>query len=266
MNSSFFKILIACFLMSACTSSPEATDDTTAKTSKKNAGKKKGAKPTKKPAKKSGEDADPNAAEEPGGEEVFALDEDGGNLLDEEKKELTKPRGSDTPDLLSAVKKLGPGKSLPLPEKVNLFAVTNFLDQYKTAYKQYSPLIKEYKLYFNLYARSVPASDQEEDSARFRIKEDFARAHWAYVKGLHELLEFLTQRTNNVLLQDIEENFVLRMKVLTFLAKELHASSTRSDYLDFTRRVYMSLSIRHFGRELEEVKPSEKKGDPKSLD
>lgn len=148
-------------------------------------------------------------------------------------------------------------KSSPFPEKPSYYVVKNFMTKYKTAYAQYEPLVKEYQAYFKTLNISRDLPENESAALRQRVIENPLKAHWTYLQGVVELMEYLQEGSGKVLQSDKEANFVARMKVLTFLSTQLSQISKDKKYSTFTRSVYIALSENHFGRIL--FIPGEKK-------
>lgn len=161
--------------------------------------------------------------------------------------------------------------ALPLPDSRTLFGLRRFLQDYGDAYRAYAPLQREYKALFQALAFLDEPDAKDLTQVRTRLREDVARAHWAFLSGVYETLDFLGNRSRDMLQIDKEKNFVRRMRVLAFLAEELDASAgTRDKYTGFVRALYMETSERHFGRkvkargqseEIEELDSSETLGD-----
>lgn len=150
--------------------------------------------------------------------------------------------------------------SLPLPNTRTFFGLRRFLEEYADAYRPYAPLQNEYRALFQALAFLEDPTDAELTPARTRVRENVERAHWAFVAGVHETLDFFANRSRDMLHIDKEKNFVRRMKVLAFFAQELDASAGTPDkYTAFVRALYIETSERHFGRR---VKPREKSGEP----
>ncbi len=146
------------------------------------------------------------------------------------------------------------GAVLPLPSDTNQFTVHAFLRDYKPAYQKFDNLLQEYKAYF--VGITTPSENEEATRAplRLRIKENYERGHWTFLAGCNELIEYMNAEAKGVLVTDREENFLARMKTLSFMAKELGENSHDSKYQKFARELYVRLSENHFGRKLAPLK------------
>jgi hypothetical protein len=149
------------------------------------------------------------------------------------------------------------GAVLPLPVDTKQFTVHIFLRDYKPAYQKFENLVQEYRAYF--VTITTPSENDEAGKAplRLRVKENYEKAHWAFLHGCNELIEYMNADAKGVLVSDREENFVARMKTLAFLAKELGESSRDAKYQKFVRELYVRLSEAHFGRKLAPLKTEE---------
>ena len=139
--------------------------------------------------------------------------------------------------------------ALPLPATRTLFGLRRFLEDYGDAYRAYAPLQKEYKALFQGLAFLNEPDAEDLTQVRTRLRENLERAHWAFLAGVYETLDFLGNRSRDMLHIDKEKNFLRRMTVLAFLAEELDSSAGTSDkYTGFIREFYKETSERHFGR------------------
>jgi hypothetical protein len=150
------------------------------------------------------------------------------------------------------------GAVLSLPADTKQFTVHVFLRDYRPAYQKYENLVQEYRAYF--LAITTPSENDEAGKGplRLRMKENYERAHWTFLHGCNELIEYMNADAKGVLVSDREENFVARMKTLVFMAKELTESSGDSKYQSFVRELYVRLNEAHFGRKLSPLKTEEK--------
>jgi hypothetical protein len=177
-------------------------------------------------------------------------------LADEEAKpNLSSNGGAVTP---TPAPKFLPA-ALPLPATRTLFGLRRFLEDYGDAYRAYAPLQKEYKALFQAVAFLDDPEAKDLTQVRTRLRENLERAHWAFLAGVYETLDFLGNRSRDMLHIDKEKNFLRRMRVLAFLAEELDSSAATSDkYTGFIRELYKETSERHFGRRVK----ARGKGEP----
>lgn len=156
--------------------------------------------------------------------------------------------------------KTSPSKGLPLPEKTTYYALKQFMDEYRDVYAAYIPLGKEYRMYFKGLNDEDEPSEEVLAALKLRMRENFDRAHWVFLGAVLELSEFFQQNARNMLQIDKEENFVARVRVITFMANELKEISKDARYVNFARALYISMSEKHLGRT---VKPREDKKEEK---
>lgn len=153
-------------------------------------------------------------------------------------------------------------KGLPLPSKPLYFTVRSFMDEYKDAYAAFSPLSKEFKAYFKTLNEAEEPSEESIAALKMRLRENTDRSHWVFLGAILELEEFLLEGSRTMLHVDKEENFISRMRVITFMAAELKEITKQDRYVEFARAVYRHLNEKYFGRV---VKPREQIPKPAPL-
>jgi hypothetical protein len=161
--------------------------------------------------------------------------------------------GDDRAAALEAQRRSAIIAALPLPPTRTAFGLRRFLEDYVDAYRSYVPLAREYRAYFELMAALDDPQANDLDPLATRVAEDPARAHWAFVAGVNEALDFLAVRSRGMLHADKEKNALVRMRVLVFLAETLDSVSGGGEkYRAYARALYAEIMERHFGRK---VKP-----------
>ena len=178
--------------------------------------------------------------------------DDSALVLNEDAGEKAAPVKSSTPKTEKTTQAPQKPSPLPLPERISLFELQNFLRETSPAYAVYGPLGKEYALFFKIFGDGQSANDEESKSIKLRIAEDYARCHWVFVYGLWDVSNYLVNQSKNSLQIDREKNFVSRLKTLSFLAASLDEIQEGNAYLTLTRKMYISLSQKHFNRSLKE--------------
>lgn len=159
-----------------------------------------------------------------------------------------KDSGKKTGNLSTDENKPFAGKSLPLPENTTYYSIRSFMDEYRDAYTAYIPLGREYRMFFRALNENDTPSEEALAALKLRMKENYDRAHWVYVGAIQELTEFLLDNSKNMLLIDKEDNFIARMKVVSFMGEELADMTKDAKYKTYTRQLYIYLNEKYFGR------------------
>ena len=142
------------------------------------------------------------------------------------------------------------GMVFSLPKNTTQIAVSVFLNDYRPSFQKYSDLLNEYRAYFLGVNAKSEADAVAKEALRARVRENFERSHWVFVHGDGELNYYMASTVKGVVVGDREENFVARMKTLSFLAKELSEISNDKKYSRFAREIYIRQSEISFGRKL----------------
>ncbi len=115
----------------------------------------------------------------------------------------------------------------------------------------YQPLVREWMAYARAFADGAKVSETELSSMRLRIQQDFPRAHWLFVWGLHQTSFMLLGKSgNSMFLIDRQEDFLGRMSLLLFLSTELQSLSNRSEYREVLKKFYKNANTKYFKRPL----------------
>jgi|GEM_PF-5569235 len=140
--------------------------------------------------------------------------------------------------------------ALPLPQTRSLYGVKRFLKEAEGAYRAYSSPLAEYRKQAALYASILDPDDKDLEVSRAQVAENYGRSHWAFVFGVEELLQGLSNRTQGEIAIDKERVFLARMRFLAFLGQELDALEKSTRHQEFIRALYVETAERHFGRKL----------------
>lgn len=150
--------------------------------------------------------------------------------------------------ILPPVDKDTEGIILPIPEGVSYMEIKGFMEEYRGAYLKYLPLGNDYRAYFSLSITDGGVESEDKEAIKARIEENFERAHWVFLFGVQEIMDYMSTATKGTLMIDREENFVARIKTITALAGALTEVSGEQKYKKYARDIYISMSKKHFGR------------------
>ncbi|MEN9810777.1 MAG: hypothetical protein RLZZ488_2344 [Pseudomonadota bacterium] len=140
---------------------------------------------------------------------------------------------------------------LPLPRGVAHSDLLQFINAHAEVISPYQPMQREWNSYARAFASQASAGELELEAMRLRISQDFPRAHWLFVWGLHQTsLLLLNQNGKSAFLIDRQEDFLARISVMLFLSGELDALTRRSEYRDVLRRFYKYANVKYFKRKL----------------
>lgn len=142
------------------------------------------------------------------------------------------------------------GVSLPFPKGISYFELQTFLEDSRTAYAAYAPLKNEYDLFARNFKSESILTEDELNSMKIRVEENFERSHWVYFYGIWDASDYLMHQSKESLQIDREKNFVVHMKTIAFIATALDNLSNGTSYLKFLQKNYISMSKRHFDRVL----------------
>lgn len=140
---------------------------------------------------------------------------------------------------------------LPLPRGVVHSDLLQFINAHAEVISPYQPMQREWNSYARAFASQASAGELELEAMRLRISQDFPRAHWLFVWGLHQTsLLLLNQNGKSLFLIDRQEDFLGRISVLLFLSGELDMLTRRSEYRDVLRKFYKHANVKYFKRKL----------------
>ena len=138
-------------------------------------------------------------------------------------------------------------EEMPLPAGTYVYSVNKVFEDNRNQYIKYEPVLSGFHRYFAWVGQKDPLPEDREQ-AKAALDQDAVKAHWAYLAGVRELLEFLSQRERRMLQIDKETNFIARMRTLVFLAKEIDERMAKKRHTAYTRKLYSDINERYFGR------------------
>ncbi|NBX18146.1 MAG: hypothetical protein EBR09_12360, partial [Proteobacteria bacterium] len=140
---------------------------------------------------------------------------------------------------------------LPLPQGVNHSDLNQFIAAHSDVLQPYQPVQKEWNAYSPAFADGTSVTEAELKTLRLRIAQDFPRAHWLFVWGLHQTSVMLLGKSgSSIFLIDRQEDFLGRMSLLLFLSNELQSLSGRAEYKSVLKRFYKNANAKYFRRPL----------------
>ena len=147
-----------------------------------------------------------------------------------------------------------------VPRLLHVANLKAFIQDNLAVHQSYGELKKEFFFYSNILSGEVPPSDSDFNIVKLRVKENPERAHWAFVYGLYELQNEMLKHKKYLLVTDKEKVFVEKMRVLVFLAEEMHNVEGNNWYVGSLSKIYRRINEKEFRRIVEPKNKEPKNG------